>query len=1441
MITKNSIFKNVFLLCILLVVSFVVAIPAFAELGWYDSGVTPAPTPITCDGYLSSHGDPSATPVYKTVPEPSPTAPIDTTLERFHRYEPKSAPLDKAVLLVIEEKLFFPPSGDSIQSTVALYIDKIIKDYSEVVTITWADGFYQPEQLRDLIISYYNSFGGELLAGCIFIGDLPSAWYSIENDIQSIGSTDLHAEFPVDLYFMDMDGAWGHSHPIADELFETHTKGALPSSDIGPEIWLARICPYATTTALRIIAINKYLDENKTYREDVSEGKTIPNYGARCYRDCNFSENVVFEELKDVYGDNKVILKNTGTSASDFSSLLSSNLYEFVHLGVTSSAFGHTFGITDPANPTSNTGSLTKAGIESIANKQARFYNIVGSSCSRFVENDFIGGAYLFGANTRGLVLVGSTKNGGMQDTKNFYPTFQNNSTIGDCLRGWMDDYIAEVIDTEDLARFCYGMTIIGDPTLKRSCDPATQAILNGLKNLKSYLNNIATQTDNLGHRSYKPATAALAVLDLLNWEIPKTDTAIVNGINYILSTLSGTSADAERYVTGSRNATYNTTCAILALAAMHDPQYHDELRAMRQYLISSQWTTNGDPDNGAKGFGGFGYGKSSGGYNQRADNSNTQFAIMGINIATWELSRNLTGEEYTAERDIPKQAYLNSLTWLANIANGSGNAYVPGGSASHTMTAAAVWNYCLVKDGLKHDTSIDTTALDFKIEAGLNWLDGRTPFDIGAQTSAQFYYSFTLAKAIMMSRRADIFDDETSDWYEKLSNALIAKQNQTTGLWSPYVNAAGNQGWGIPDYTETGFAVAALQVQKENPEIIAAKEFVLHSHADLHLYNSMGKHTGYNETNEAVEELIPGSRYVIYDTWNNNAIVSYEYFRQQEDSGVTMPGKDTGKRFVQKVAIYNPIADTYRIELKGTSEGDYALTIESQKEGEVIETITYEGEIEKIVSNGVETYPVLATYETVANIVGGAPITAEAPEVSPKMVTDTNELVCIARQGAESVTTSFNILEVGGEKKLKVENVFVNGVFSDLHVKKFIYPNEIIIKKTPSTTNTIDPNGSMLVEMTIPIPKDFEGPSESAIKIVTNGGNISLPITIKTNRPPEANAGSDKTLFAGAEGTQDAWVTLEGTATDPDGDELVSVWLENGVQIAEELSPKLKLATGIHTLTLRVHDGKEKSEDSVVITVIENKYGELSITPSVLNRKSHGWWVMSRIALPEGITAKDVDKTFKAKLLTPKGESIEACYQYIIPRYCGFEWSSNRHMSYRWKTEFVAYFKLKDLTVKLPDDGISILTEICKLVNGQYLNGSAVVYVKGTEQKPGNLNIIPQRIYRNTKAKTISTVLMLPKDVKDEDIDTSAKVALYTQSGTKLDPDTQYFYPDPKNWKKSHYKNYKRYVVATFSVEKVFAAIQENGVFDMYEEIDINNDTTVYGKSKFWIYDIKK
>jgi len=98
----------------------------------------------------------------------------------------------------------------------------------------------------------------------------------------------------------------------------------------------------------------------------------------------------------------------------------------------------------------------------------------------------------------------------------------------------------------------------------------------------------------------------------------------------------------------------------------------------------------------------------------------------------------------------------------------------------------------------------------------------------------------------------------------------------------------------------------------------------------------------------------------------------------------------------------------------------------------------------------------------------------------------------------------------------------------------------------------------------------------------------------LSPNHPPTANAGSDRTIYT----DEVSATTIQGTATDPDGDVLQYRWLKGATVLLDwtaapsgacplSLNPDV-ITAGTHTLTLEVKDTSQATvSDAMVLTVL--------------------------------------------------------------------------------------------------------------------------------------------------------------------------------------------------------------------------------------------------------------
>jgi hypothetical protein len=99
------------------------------------------------------------------------------------------------------------------------------------------------------------------------------------------------------------------------------------------------------------------------------------------------------------------------------------------------------------------------------ADPHAFFYNLFCCSASRFCENGYISGCYLF-TDTWGLEVLGSAKTGSMLYFEDYYCWIQQGECQGEAFRRWFALHGEEPGSVMWAMSWFYGMTELGDPTL---------------------------------------------------------------------------------------------------------------------------------------------------------------------------------------------------------------------------------------------------------------------------------------------------------------------------------------------------------------------------------------------------------------------------------------------------------------------------------------------------------------------------------------------------------------------------------------------------------------------------------------------------------------------------------------------------------------------------------------------------------------------------------------------------------------------------------------------------------------------------------------------------------------------------------------------------------------------------------------------------------------
>lgn len=308
---------------------------------------------------------------------------------------------------------------------------------------------FAPETLRNFLIGEYNNGS----AGAVFIGDLPIAWFQMMDVFW--GSPPAYTQFPIDLFYMDMDGVWqdnyreqgGNLVSGSDSLYDTHT------GDMGAEIFVGRLP--AATCGNDSALIHDYLERNHAFRTgslNLSEEALFYIDDDWAYYSYEWSE-----QLRAAYDSILIIDHPETTTANDWRVRLPVS-HEWVSVFVHSSPEAHAF----KYNGGGSWSWFYSTEIPSI-NPVANFYNLFACSNARYTQPQNCGAMYTFRTDY-GLGALGSTKTGSMLEFQHFYDPLSEGKCIGDAFAEWFTVMGNAWGDTS--RSWFYGMAFIGDACL---------------------------------------------------------------------------------------------------------------------------------------------------------------------------------------------------------------------------------------------------------------------------------------------------------------------------------------------------------------------------------------------------------------------------------------------------------------------------------------------------------------------------------------------------------------------------------------------------------------------------------------------------------------------------------------------------------------------------------------------------------------------------------------------------------------------------------------------------------------------------------------------------------------------------------------------------------------------------------------------------------------
>ncbi|RUL82218.1 DUF4159 domain-containing protein [Tautonia sociabilis] len=263
----------------------------------------------------------------------------------------------------------------------------------------------------------------------------------------------------------------------------------------------------------------------------------------------------------------------------------------------------------------------------------------------------------------------------------------------------------------------------------------------------------------------YATGTTSLATLALLTAGVPKNDPSIVAALRHL-----------EQFSARQLGQVYTVALQTMVYAAADPDRYRIRLKENVEWLEAAQI----GPRDGVDGVGGWTYTVQKG---QSADNSNTQYALLGLNAAA-EVGVPVDPDVWELARHYWEQSQRLNGGW--------GYTMAPNNQTTGSMTTAGISS--LVITGLRRIQSRELLVGDEirncgegginpNIQRALDWMGAnfRVDTNLGRGITWKYYYLYGLERAGRLSGQRYF---GSHDWYVEGAEELVHLQDRLLGSW---------------------------------------------------------------------------------------------------------------------------------------------------------------------------------------------------------------------------------------------------------------------------------------------------------------------------------------------------------------------------------------------------------------------------------------------------------------------------------------------------------------------------------------------------------------------------------------------------------------------------------------------------------------------------------